>query len=267
MKRTKKIAAFLILFLCASMLLVLPTSAKSRKKYDLKVSDVKVSSKNLKPGDKCKISMKIVNRGYGKMKNVYVCYDSPSTQMYYVPLQYKKRSGRWVGNFKVEKGMQKGTWRIWSIDVNRVFDDIYAPWYAYYNHNLGNRSYPGSDLSKGNIKIRKTKADHKKPEIHADTLQVEKVADTEKGGKISCRIKVTDSSSIKRVTLTLKGPVSTDHPVATETEIEMKYNKKTGYYEGSVNKEKGTYRVENVYAEDVFGNHGWKEIPGYQLEL
>ena len=36
MKRTKKIAAFLILFLCASMLLVLPTSAKSRKKYDLK---------------------------------------------------------------------------------------------------------------------------------------------------------------------------------------------------------------------------------------
>ena len=44
MKRTKKIAAFLILFLCASMLLVLPTSAKSRKKYDLKVSDVKVSS-------------------------------------------------------------------------------------------------------------------------------------------------------------------------------------------------------------------------------
>lgn len=57
MKRTKKIATFLILFLCASMLLVLPTSAKSRKKYDLKVSDVKVSSKNLKPGDKCKISM------------------------------------------------------------------------------------------------------------------------------------------------------------------------------------------------------------------
>ena len=103
MKRTKKIAAFLILFLCASMLLVLPTSAKSRKKYDLKVSDVKVSSKNLKPGDKCKISMKIVNRGYGKMKNVYVCYDSPSTQMYYVPLKYKKSSGRWVGNFKVEK--------------------------------------------------------------------------------------------------------------------------------------------------------------------
>lgn len=148
MKRTKKIAAFLILFLCASMLLVLPTSAKSRKKYDLKVSDVKVSSKNLKPGDKCKISMKIVNRGYGKMKNVYVCYDSPSTQMYYVPLQYKKSSGRWVGNFKVEKGMQKGTWRIWSIDVNRVFDDIYASWYAYYNHKLGNRSYPGSDLSR-----------------------------------------------------------------------------------------------------------------------
>ena len=92
------------------MLLVLPTSAKSRKKYDLKVSDVKVSSKNLKPGDKCKISMKIVNRGYGKMKNVYVCYDSPSTQVYYVPLQYKKSSGRWVGNFKVEKGMQKGTY-------------------------------------------------------------------------------------------------------------------------------------------------------------
>jgi len=47
----------------------------------------------------------------------------------------------------------------------------------------------------------------------------------------------------------------------------MKYNKKTGYYEGSVNKEKGTYRIENVYAEDVFGNHGWKEISGYQLEL
>ena len=52
---------------------------------------------------------------------------------------------------------------------------------------------------------------------------------------ISCRIKVTDGSSIKRVTLTLKGPVSTDHPVAVETEIEMKYNKKTGYYEGSEN--------------------------------
>ena len=99
MKRTKKIAAFLILFLCASMLLVLPTSAKSKKKYDLKVSDVKVSSKNLKPGDKCKISMKIVNRGYGKMKNVYVCYDSPSTQMYYVK---EKRQMGW--KFQSRKG-------------------------------------------------------------------------------------------------------------------------------------------------------------------
>ncbi len=42
MKRTKENRkAFLILFLCASMLLVLPTSAKAEKKYDLKVSDVK----------------------------------------------------------------------------------------------------------------------------------------------------------------------------------------------------------------------------------
>ena len=103
MKRTKKIAAFLILFLCASMLLVLQTSAKSKKKYDLKVSDVKVSSKNLKPGDKCKISMKIVNRGYGKMKNVYVCYDSPSTQMYYVPLKYKKKIGKCISKSMLQE--------------------------------------------------------------------------------------------------------------------------------------------------------------------
>lgn len=267
MKRTNKVVTFLMLFLCASMLLVLPASAKSRKRYDLKVSDVRVSSRSLKPGDKCKISMKITNKGYGKLKNVYVCYDSPSTQMYYVQLRYKKSSRRWVGNFKVEKGMQKGTWRIWSIEVDRVFTDSDADWYAYYNHDLGNRAYVGSNLSKGNIRIKKTKGDYKKPEIYSETLQAEKVTDTEKGGKIKCRVKVSDDSSIGRVYLTLKGPIQSDSPVAIETEIEMKYNKKTGYYEGSANKEKGIYRVESVYAEDVFGNHEWKEISGYQLEL
>ena len=76
---------------------------KAEKTYDLKVSDVKVSSKNLKPGDKCKISMKIVNRGYGKMKNVYVCYDSPSTQVYYVPLQYKRAAADGLEISKVKR--------------------------------------------------------------------------------------------------------------------------------------------------------------------
>ena len=99
---------------------------KKQKKYDLKVSDVKVSSKNLKPGDKCKISMKIVNRGYGKMKMFTCAMIHRQRRCTTYRFSIKKSSGRWVGNFKVEKGMQKGTWRIWSIDVNRVFDDIYA---------------------------------------------------------------------------------------------------------------------------------------------
>ena len=254
MKRKSKVFVFMLLLLCVSMLAALPASAaKSKRKYKIKVSDIKVSSKNLKPGDRCRISMKLTNEGYKKLDRVGITYTSPSTQSYHVPLKYKKSSRRWVGSFKVEKGMQKGPWQIWSIDFDRIDGDE-GGWYSYYNRYFMDAAYPGGDLSKGNIRIRGTKGDYSKPEIQWDTLSVSKSAITEKGGKLTYRLKVTDESPVYRVVLTLVGPPVWNGHMPLDTELEMRYNKKTGYYEKTIWRPKGTYLLGNVYVEDVFGN-------------
>lgn len=253
MKRKGNIFAYVLLLLCISMLVALPVSASnSKKKYKIKVSDIKISSRNVKQGERCRISMKITNEGYKKLDRVGISYKSPSTQFYYVPLKYKKSSRRWVGNFKAEAGMQKGIWQIWSIDFDRIDGDE-GGWYSHYNRCLVDLPDPGSNLSKGNIRVRGTKGDYSKPEIQWDTLSVSKADVTKKGGKITYRLKVTDESPISRVVLNLSKS-QWDGFMLVDTELEMKYNKNTEYYEGTVWKKKGNYLLDSIYAEDVFGN-------------
>ena len=255
MEKRRKVFGLLLLFLCISLLVALPVSAeKSKRKYKITVSDVRVSKKNLKPGDRCKVSMKITNKGYKKLDRVGVVYTSPSTQHYYLPLKYKKSSGRWVGTLKIEKGMQKGIWQIRSIAFDRYEEDDEGGWYSYYNRYFVGHPYPGGDLTKGNIRIRGTKADYAKPEIDWDTLSVSKSDVTEKGGKLTYRLKVTDESPIDRVNLNLVGPLSEDKFLIGDTELMLKYNKKTGYYEGTVWMPKGIYLLDHILVEDVLNN-------------
>lgn len=257
MEKRRKVFGLLLLFLCISLLVALPVSAeKSKRKYKITVSDVRVSKKNLKPGDRCKVSMKITNKGYKKLDRVGVVYTSPSTQHYYLPLKYKKSSGRWVGTLKIEKGMQKGIWQIRSIAFDRYEEDDEGGWYSYYNRYFVGRPYPGGDLTKGNIRIRGTKADYTKPEIDWDTLSVSKSDVTEKGGKLTYRLKVTDESPIDRVILTVAGPLEGNIYPPMPTRLIMKYNKKTGYYEGTVWQPKGKYFLDGIYVEDVLNNCG-----------
>lgn len=256
MKRKGKVFGFMLLFFCMFLLAVMPASAKkSGRRYQLKISDIRVSSRNLKPGDTCRISMKIVNEGRKKIERVGIEYASPSTQSYYLHLKHKKGSQRWFGSFKVEEGMQKGLWRIWSICIDRVIGDE-GGWYSYYNRYFINDQYnpSGKELSKGNIRIYGTKGDYTKPEVHLDTLSMTKSDVTRKGGKITCRVKITDESSISRVVWTLEGPTTGEQFPHMENEIEMKYNKKTGYYEASVWMPKGTYLLGKIAAWDVFDN-------------
>ena len=255
MGKKRKVFGLLLLFVCVSLLAVLPVSAeRSKRKYNITVSDVRVSKKNLKPGDRCKVSMKIRNKGYQKLDRVGVTYTSPSTQYYYLPLKYKKSSGRWVGTFKVEKGMQKGRWQIQAVEFD-MYEGDEGGWYSYYNRYFVGRPYPGGDLTKGDIRIRGTKADYSKPEIDWDSLSVSKSEVTQKGGKITYRLKVTDESPIDRVVLNVAGPKEDGIP-ALDTRLPMEYNKKTGYYEGTIWQPKGTYYLNDIYVEDVLNNSG-----------
>ena len=255
MGKKRKVFGLLLLFFCVSLLAALPASAeRSKRKYNITVSDVRVSKKNLKPGDRCKVSMKIRNKGYQKLDRVGVTYTSPSTQYYYLPLKYKKSSGRWVGTFKVEKGMQKGRWQIQAVEFD-MYEGDEAGWYSYYNRYFVGRPYPGGDLTKGDVRIRGTKADYSKPEIDWDSLSVSKSEVTPKGGKITYRLKVTDESPIDRVVLTVAGPKEDGVP-ALDTDLIMKYNKKTGYYEGTIWQPKGTHYLRRIYVEDVLDNSG-----------
>lgn len=174
MKRKGNIFAGMLLLLCISMLAAIPALAYDEGDYQIEVSDIRVSGRNLKRGDRCRISMKINNKGFKKLDNVEILYRSPSTQFYAVPLKYKKSSGRWVGNFKAKDGMQKGFWKIWSIRVD-YSDGYEGGGYSYYNRRgVANLSGAGGDLSKGNFRVRGTRGDYSKPEIQWDTLSVSK---------------------------------------------------------------------------------------------
>lgn len=254
MKRKGNIFACMLLLLCISMLAAMTALAYDEGEYQIEVSDIRVSGRNLKRGDRCRISMKINNKGFKKLDNVEILYRSPSTQFYAVPLKYKKSSGRWVGNFKAKDGMQKGLWKIWSIRVD-YSDGYEGGGYSYYNRRgFANLSGSGGDLSKGNIRVRGTKGDYSKPEIQWDTLSVSKSSVTEKSGKITYRLKVTDKSGVRRVAIELAESHTGERPLVIDSEMEMKYNKKTGCYELTVRRPKGTYFMNRIYVEDVFGN-------------
>ena len=63
--------SMLLLLICVSMLSVMPVSAARKKsRYDLQFSDLKVNKKKLKAGEKCEISMKVKNKGTGKIQRL-----------------------------------------------------------------------------------------------------------------------------------------------------------------------------------------------------
>ena len=63
--------SMLLLLICVSMLSVMPVSAARKKsRYDLQFSDLKVNKKKLKAGEKCEISMKVKNKGTGKILSI-----------------------------------------------------------------------------------------------------------------------------------------------------------------------------------------------------
>lgn len=253
MRKTKSVFSMLLLVLCVSMLAVMPVSAaKKKSSYDLKVSDVEVSKKKLKAGNKCEISMKVQNKGTKKIHSLTVRYQGPKSQYYDVLLKYKKSSKRWTGSFKVNKGMEKGTWKIWCVTVDKVYDDEYH--YSCYNKDLNKTIAPGADLSKGNLQISGTKADYKKPKVSWSEFQTWGEQVTEEGGTLKCRLKATDNSGISFVRVVFRKIAAKDKKLTSGIPIIMKYNKNTGYYEGSITQEKGIYLVADVTAADLFGN-------------
>ena len=209
--------SMLLLLICVSMLSVMPVSAARKKsRYDLQFSDLKVNKKKLKAGEKCEISMKVKNKGTGKIQRLTVTYQGPKRQYYDVLLKYKKKSKRWTGNFTVNKGMEKGIWKIWCVTADKNYDEEYH--YSCYNKNLDKLITPGADFSKGNIQISGTKADYKKPKIRWNNLKTWNEQVTAKGGIINCRLKVTDNSGISFVRIIFakrpeegKKPVSYTH--------------------------------------------------------
>ena len=96
-------------------------------------SDLKVNKKKLKAGEKCEISMKVKNKGTEKIQRLTVTYQGPKRQYYDVLLKYKKKSKRWTGNFIVNKGMEKGIWKIWCVTADKNYDEEYH--YSCYNKN------------------------------------------------------------------------------------------------------------------------------------
>ena len=245
--------SMLLLLICVSMLSVMPVSAARKKsRYDLQFSDLKVNKKKLKAGEKCEISMKVKNKGTEKIQRLTVTYQGPKRQYYDVLLKYKKKSKRWTGNFTVNKGMEKGIWKIWCVTADKNYDEEY--YYSCYNKNLDKLITPGADFSKGNIQISGTKADYKKPKIRWNNLKTWNEQVTAKGGIINCRLKVTDNSGISFVRIIFAKRPEEGKKLIPDISIIMKYNKKTGYYEGSSTQGKGKYLVAGITAADLFGN-------------
>jgi len=244
-----------VLFLVMSMfgvmtLYMLSAAASADVKPDelvIAVSDIKVKSIKLKAGDKLNLSMKVTGNGYVAIQTVTAQYVSCREQSLKIPLKYNAKTGLWTASFKIPKGMQSGLWKLAYVSANIGLNED-GDWEASFRYS----DDVEKELQKGDVRISGTKPDYTRPKINFKSLSATRKVNKSKGiVKLTYRVKVKDKSPIEFVNIVLieKGNDYDDGEV-----LRMKYNKKTGYYEGSVWKPHGTYQISSISAEDVFGN-------------
>lgn len=267
------------------MVLVLPPKLADAEELccPIQISEVKISSNNVKPGDTFRYSFTIREGAYSEFykkysdtpssqyelcdsqfesafANVTVAWQSPGYQS--VVREYKwdskKKCFKISGSIPVQKGMQPGKWTIkyinfadtkeggastFSIDNIEEWEDGSGEFKDLY-----------MDLSFGDITVSGTSADNKAPVISLKSLKIQKKF-VKYNEKDIFSVKVSDKSKIKCVKSMWRSVDKKGNEISDCT-YNMKYNKKKKNYQCSIKLKKGEsyFRLYAIYVEDIYGN-------------
>jgi len=253
----KKIGKIILLFAVVlgfmklSVQPVLASGNKNPKELTINITDIKVKNAKLKTGNKLSLSMRVKGNGYTAIKTVSARYHSSRAQSLNIPLKYNTKSGLWSSSFKIPKGMQSGLWKLVSVAANVGLDED-----GDLEAQFGRKKAAKQILSKGNIRISGTRADYTRPKIDFKSLSSsKKVTESRGGGYLTYRVKVTDKSPIKSVVIEIAEMEAVGEYYDDYYRLEMKYNKKKGYFESTAWYPKGIYHISSIRAEDIFGNY------------
>lgn len=252
----RKWLSMLCLFFYMICLAGLPVSAAKPKNFAT-ISKIKISKKNVKPGDTVRYSFTIkapkitayrqCKYGVDQVLLVWKSDKKPSQEIHTVLPWDKagkkhKADLRVSGKIKVRKGMTSGKWKLCGIYFNYYEpetedgnDSLYLVHRKGAKYKKLSANTRAVDISSTTFKVKsKTAADNAAPVVDTASLSLNKPAS---GTVANFCIRVKDQSPIQKVTCTWecrtqKGPL--EYRDDRYIEYSMKYNKKTKRYECKV---------------------------------
>ena len=283
----KKMSLICLLF-CMILLAGVPAAAKTKVKKPkvfAKVTDVKISKKNVKAGDTLRYSFVIKApkiTAYNECKygvdNVYLIWKSEKTPKQEIKMNIPwdkagakhKPNLRVKGKIKIKKRMTGGNWKLTGIYFNYQdpeSDDGNNSLYLVHkkgaNYKKISKNKLAVDLSETRFKVKNKKVDADKdaPVVEESSLELATESPL-KGGVF--RVRVTDKSQIKSVQCVWENR-TIEEGIRYRDDYEkytMNYNKKTGYYEcdipaavkDSVTKESMFKQLTSIKVVDAYGN-------------
>ena len=116
----------------------------------LDINSLKVDKKEVKPGDRVKISVKASDDMSG-IDYISVWYETPITnKSQYINMTYNSSSGLYQGEIEIDESKESG---VWKIDFVYLKDNSKNEVYVY-NSNINNYGYVQEDLSAGDFNVQ-----------------------------------------------------------------------------------------------------------------
>ncbi len=283
---------YILRVLCLGMIMAMQTlhinaqeiSVDKREISPIAVSDFKMNKHSFQPGSTLKYSMILTDVGIdefldcGGGAKLYGDYGEPpyysdgdavhliwkSSKKQYVVQSFDwkksdrdKKQLKISGKIPVQKGMQPGKWRLAAIFVQ--YDE--EKFYVKNNTEAVDRDdswLPTLDLSMGDFKVSKTKADNKAPTIDLKSMKLSKYY-VGKNQKSIFSVKIKDKSKVVAVRAmwdiydkTNKGSCGDYYNL-----YKMTYNKRTKRWQCSIKldtKYERKAQLKGIRVRDIYGN-------------
>ncbi|OAK10247.1 hypothetical protein A6278_00615 [Bacillus wiedmannii] len=215
-------------------------------------NSITVDKKEVKPGDRIKISIDAVDHESG-IKTIALYYKTPITgKNEYVGIYYNPGTGRYEGTLTIPDTFEPGLWKISSIYIT---DNA--------NNELIVSPSRGYDLSGAEFRLSGAKPDVQAPTFNSISVDKKEV---KPGDRIKISIDAVDNESgIWTIALYYKTPITGKNEY-----VGIYYNPGTGRYEGTLTIpdtfEPGLWKISSIYITDN-ANNELKVSPsrGYDL--
>ncbi len=252
MKSRKIICIIVSLILIATSVLIpdaiFASAAADTTAPVIDISTLKVSKKDVKPGDTVRISLKVTDNV--KVSSVILTLSSPQTEKSeFCNMKYDISSDKYIYDFNITNNTESGLWRINYISCS----DSSSNNSKYFNSKMTTVLTPNADLSSADFKVSNTNADTTAPVIDISTLKVSK-KDVKPGDTVRISLKVTDNVKVSSVILALSSP-QTEKSEFCNMKYDISSDKYIYDFNITNNTESGLWRVNYISCSDSSSNN------------